>query len=262
MKKPRLPPSRHNVPPRKTPWKVVLPLVLGGGSACGGAHDVPEHPTWADVEPIMRGACTQCHGATAAVNGSSDALTVRLDFYEVTAATCGEAAQVLAGQTLGRGWAPLIKAAVTPPGSGWRPRMPPAPAPELYDWQRDTIIRWASEPEPLRGEPSRQNHRPDIQLEATSAQPSGPPAPTPSAPCFAMGGTAFRTTWAPSWSNTPSRPPRPPNRSKAPLRNCAPIWPPMHPRWLRCSSSTYVEYDSSSRLASGAPRRPRWARNF
>ena len=30
----------------------------------------------------------------------------------------------------------------------------------------------------------------------------------------------------------------------------------MHSHWLRCSSSTYVEYDSSSRLASGAPRLP------
>ena len=35
-----------------------------------------------------------------------------------------------------------------------------------------------------------------------------------------------------------------------------PIWPPIHPGWLRCSSSQYVEYSSSSRLASRAPRRP------
>jgi len=159
-------------PPRQAPWRLALPLALSGAGAgaCGGEHQVPEHPTWADVEPIVRGSCTQCHGATAAVNGSSDALTIRFDFYDMTPATCGDAASVLAGQTLGHGWAGLIKAAVTPPGSGWRARMPPSPAPELYDWQRETIIRWAAEPDPLRGEPSRQNHRPDIQLEATSAQ--------------------------------------------------------------------------------------------
>jgi hypothetical protein len=35
------------------------------------------------------------------------------------------------------------------------------------------------------------------------------------------------------------------------------IRPAMHPRWLRCSSITYAQYSQSSRLASGAPRRPR-----
>ena len=32
----------------------------------------------------------------------------------------------------------------------------------------------------------------------------------------------------------------------------------MHPFWLRCSSSTYPRYTSSSRLASRGPRRPRF----
>lgn len=173
--------ARIGVEPAKLPmprglwrqWRLALPFALGGMGAglggCGG-HDVPEHPTWADVEPIVRGACTQCHGSTAAVNGASNALTIRLDFYDMTPDQCGEAATVLAGQTLARGWASLIKSAVTPPGSGWRARMPPAPAPELLDWQREALVRWASEPIPERGEPSRENHRPDIQLEATSAQ--------------------------------------------------------------------------------------------
>lgn len=164
-KKVEMAPRGHGVP-----WRLALPFVLGGAGACGDGHQVPERPTWANVEPIVRGACTQCHGATAAVNGSSAALTLRFDFYDMTPATCGDAASVLQGQTLGRGWAQLIKAAVTPPGSGWRPRMPPAPAPELYDWQRETIIRWASQADPPRGEPSRENRRPDIQLEAASAQ--------------------------------------------------------------------------------------------
>jgi len=33
------------------------------------------------------------------------------------------------------------------------------------------------------------------------------------------------------------------------------VSPPMHPAQLRCSSSPYVQYDSSSRLAGRAPRR-------
>jgi hypothetical protein len=137
--------------------------------ACGSTPTVSDHPTWADVEPILRGACTHCHGATAAQTGSSGPLVYRFDFYDMTAATCGDAAQALSGQGLGHDWAALIKADVTSPGSGWRPRMPPAPASELTDWQRETIVRWASEPDPLKGEPQRDNHRPDIQLGGDSS---------------------------------------------------------------------------------------------
>ena len=52
----------------------------------------------------------------------------------------------------------------------------------------------------------------------------------------------------------PTRRPRPPVRTQARIRY--PLWPPMHPAGLRCSSLTYARYARSSRLAGRAPRRP------
>ena len=43
-------------------------------------------------------------------------------------------------------------------------------------------------------------------------------------------------------------------RTRARIRY--PLWPPMHPAGLRCSSLTYSRYARSSRLAGRAPRRP------
>ena len=37
-----------------------------------------------------------------------------------------------------------------------------------------------------------------------------------------------------------------------------PLWTPMHPAGLRCSSLSYTRYARSSRLAGRAPRRPEW----
>jgi len=47
-----------------------------------------------------------------------------------------------------------------------------------------------------------------------------------------------------------------PGISSSPWWNSSCIRPAMHPRWLRCSL-TYSRYARSSRLVSGAPRRPR-----
>jgi hypothetical protein len=130
--------------------------------ACHSSHAVPEQPTWADVEPIVRGACTQCHGSNAKVAGSFGGGTYRFDFYDMTDAVCGEAAEALRGNALGMAWAAMMAADVTPPGSGWRSRMPPSPGDQLTDWQRETVIRWARKP--VRGTASPENHRPDIEL--------------------------------------------------------------------------------------------------
>lgn len=130
--------------------------------ACRSSHPVPEQPTWADVEPIVRGACAQCHGSNAKVAGSYGGGTFRFDFYDMTDAVCGEAAEALRGNALGMTWATMMAADVTSPGSGWRSRMPPSPGDQLADWERETIVRWARKP--LRGTPSPENHRPSIEL--------------------------------------------------------------------------------------------------
>ncbi len=137
------------------PWAGVAGLV-----AC--EPTVPEHPTWADVEPILRGNCTHCHGASARTDGRAGTEVYRFDFFEMSAASCGEAAKALDAPRMARGWAPLIEAAITAPAEGGRARMPPAPAPALSDWERETLVRWSQEP--VLGTPSRENRRPQIKV--------------------------------------------------------------------------------------------------
>jgi hypothetical protein len=143
----------------------LFSAALTGG--CAPAPAAPEHPTWVDVEPIIRGQCTHCHGPTAAVTGSTDSAVYRLDFYEMTEAVCGPAAQAVTTTNLARAWAPLIKNDVTPPPACTRARMPPAPALGLEDWERLTLQRWSDQPD--KGAPHRDNRRPDIHLSASSA---------------------------------------------------------------------------------------------
>jgi hypothetical protein len=125
---------------------------------CGGEPTVPEHPTWADVQPILKGECSQCHGATAAVTGFG----YRLDFYDVTMDVCGEAALALPGGILAAGAAPSIITDVTPSPENGLARMPPAPAPVLKSWEREALLRWAAQP--VKGPPPADNRAPTIQV--------------------------------------------------------------------------------------------------
>jgi hypothetical protein len=131
-------------------------LLLAGG--CGGEPPVRERPTWADVQPILKGECSQCHGATASATG----LGYRLDFYDVTTDSCGEAAQALPGGVLAAMAAPSIITDVTPSPDNGHARMPPAPAPSLRSWERETLLRWAAQP--VKGPPPAGNHAPTVQV--------------------------------------------------------------------------------------------------
>jgi len=120
-------------------------LLLGclGGLACGGP-DVLEHPTWVQVEPILRARCASCHGASAAVTGGG----TRFDFYDMKSDLCGDAAAVLDPSTqLGGALALPIWNAVTttPDRQTTRPRMPPEPASYLADWEWKTIRAWVND---------------------------------------------------------------------------------------------------------------------
>jgi hypothetical protein len=125
---------------------------------CGGPPTVPEQPTWADVQPIIKGECTQCHGATAATTGFG----YRLDFYDMTMDACGDAARALPGGILAGAAAPSIVTDVTPSPDNGVARMPPAPAPVLHDWERETLLRWAAKP--VKGPPPAGNHAPTIKV--------------------------------------------------------------------------------------------------
>jgi hypothetical protein len=150
-----------------------LPLVAVWPAACGGP-DAVESPTWADVEPILRAQCNHCHGASARTNAAVGSLVYRFDFFEMTDAVCGEAALALGPGGMARDWASAIKSSITPPATGGRPRMPPAPASALPDWQRETLLRWAQSPR--KGLPPIDNHRPSIEVLApklpTAADPT------------------------------------------------------------------------------------------
>ena len=41
--------------------------------ACASPPTAPERPTWADVEPIVRGECVSCHGAKVSGDGLASA---------------------------------------------------------------------------------------------------------------------------------------------------------------------------------------------
>ena len=136
----------------------MLAASLGGGCTVGPS--APEQPTWADVAPILHGECAQCHGSTAAVTGFG----YRLDFFDMTADVCGDAARAIPqpGVILGGAAASLIYDDVTPSTPGGAARMPPAPGPSLYDWERQTLQRWTVQP--VKGPPPQGNRVPTIQM--------------------------------------------------------------------------------------------------
>jgi hypothetical protein len=152
-------------PPTAAGALLVLMLVAG---ACEGPPAVPAHPTWADVAPILQGQCNHCHGATARTTGSLGAAVYRFDFYDMDEGVCGEAAAAMDLPALAAASAKLIRDDVTPT-IGRRPRMPPAPAAVLRDWERETLQRWAAAP--VKGPPPPGNRPPHIrvnQLPATA----------------------------------------------------------------------------------------------
>ena len=140
-------------------------IVFAGALGCG--PEPPEHPTWVDVQPILRAECSGCHGASAATNGSG----FRFDFYDMTDSPempnpCGAAASVLSGTSLARAQANKIATAITTTDPNVRPSMPPLPAPYLTDNQWLTILRWTANP--IKGDKPPGNRAPQISVDGTS----------------------------------------------------------------------------------------------
>jgi hypothetical protein len=136
---------------------VALGLLTGAG--CAPEPTIPAQPTWADVSPILRAECAQCHGSTALRTGFG----YRLDFFDMTDGVCGEAARAMpSGSLLAGAAATAILGAVSPSPNGGRERMPPLPGLALRDWQRETLIRWAARP--VKGPPPAGNRPPSIQV--------------------------------------------------------------------------------------------------
>jgi hypothetical protein len=126
----------------------AVPMLL----ALGCTPEARQHPTWADVQPILAGECSHCHGAGADRMG--DARTgggFRLDFYDMKEDVCAEATQVLGeNKPLAASYANDIWLAITTPADRphERPRMPPPPAPYLAEWEWQTLQRWVADGAP------------------------------------------------------------------------------------------------------------------
>jgi hypothetical protein len=134
--------------------------VLLSATACS-PDDPPAHPTWADVEPILRAQCTGCHGATAAATGSG----YRFDFYDMTQDPCGDAGAVLADVNLAKAQSNSIATAITSTDPNVRPSMPPLPAPYLTDNEWLTLLRWTADP--IKGDKPPNNRPPHITIDGT-----------------------------------------------------------------------------------------------
>lgn len=121
-------------------------------SSCASQDpEVPAHPTWADVEPILRTECVGCHGGSAAKTGNAGGVTYRFDFFDVTSATCGDATGAMSGARFAAAASSQIAFDITSDDASLRPKMPPAPAPWLADWEWKTLLRWTHDPK--KGQP-------------------------------------------------------------------------------------------------------------
>lgn len=140
-------------------------LLAVAGVGCAGPPTAPAHPTWADVEPIVRAECTQCHGGSAATTGSVGSIAYRFDFFDITPEVCGEAAEALDPDSpFAAARSSLIANAITTSDPDVRPAMPPAPAVPLADWEWQTLLRWADAPQ--RGVAPAGNRPPTIRILA------------------------------------------------------------------------------------------------
>jgi hypothetical protein len=145
-------------------------LLIAIAPACEGPPEAPRAPTWADVEPILRGQCSHCHGANAEQAGSGAGAIYRFDFFDMSPAVCGEAAQGLGAPPLAAAAASLLPSALAS-APGARPRMPPAPAAALAAWERDTLLRWAENPQRGPAPPGNQPPRARVaRLPATAGE--------------------------------------------------------------------------------------------
>jgi hypothetical protein len=121
--------------------------LLTGVSTCA-APEPPTNPSWdVDVYPIIRGSCANCHGDTAGLTGPG--MGFRFDTCNPADFKIGERAALGLGAT---GLAPLILADVLPPSGGGRPKMPPAPAEPLSEYEVGVLRNWVKVVEKANGD--------------------------------------------------------------------------------------------------------------
>lgn len=125
-------------------------LALFTGVATCAAPEPPTNPSWdVDVYPILRGSCGNCHGDTAGLTGPG--MGFRFDTCNPADFKIGTDKERAA---LGLGavnLAPLILMDVLPSAGGGRPKMPPAPAEPLSEYEVGVLRNWEKVVSQARG---------------------------------------------------------------------------------------------------------------
>jgi hypothetical protein len=140
-------------------------------TACGSSPQAVTHPTWRDVEPILRKECANCHGGSAATTGSALGIVYRFDFYDLTSETCGAAAAAMQPARFAAAAASQIAFDITSDSASIRPRMPPEPSPWLADWEWQTLLRWTHDPQ--KGPAPIGNQPPTIRVTSADRHVTG-----------------------------------------------------------------------------------------
>jgi len=135
---------------------------LALASCTSAAPDIAAHPTWAEVEPIVRTECLSCHGGSAPSTGSALGVTYRFDFFDLTQTVCGDAASAVQGARFAAAASSQIAFDITSDDPSIRPKMPPEPSPWLADWEWQTLLRWTHDPQ--KGPPRPGNRPPTLKV--------------------------------------------------------------------------------------------------
>jgi hypothetical protein len=139
---------------------------LGLGLVSCAPPAVPQRPSWdVDVFPILQGSCNHCHGETVG-NLPTQPLS-RLDICDSEVFT--KAGITLAAPTTALVWGAQFPNYVKPVAANkeTRAKMPPPPAAELSDYERDVLVKWGTwTPEDPKDKCIKQgrNREPDMRV--------------------------------------------------------------------------------------------------
>jgi hypothetical protein len=145
----------------KTSGIILMVVGLGVGLASCAPPTVPQRPSWdVDVFPILQGSCNHCHGET--VGNLPTQPAGRLDFCDATPfAEAGITGPGFVGARIGGN---LFPANLKPINNNPRAAMPPPPAAELSDYERDVLLKWGADTNMDKCNKQGRNHEPDMRV--------------------------------------------------------------------------------------------------
>jgi hypothetical protein len=145
----------------KTSGIIFMVVGLGLGLASCAPPVVPQRPSWdQDVFPILQGSCNHCHGETVGRLPAQPA--GRLDFCDPTPfADAGITTPGFVGARLEGAQFPTY---LRPMMGRTRASMPPPPAAELSDYERDVLLKWSADASMDKCNKQGRNREPDMRV--------------------------------------------------------------------------------------------------